>query len=52
MNSSATQAKEDSAKQAQSKADERRHNAAKAVKTTEPLIERVEQKLAEKWITF
>ncbi len=36
-------------KQAQRKAEERRHNATKAVKMTEPMIDRVEQKLAQKW---
>lgn len=36
-------------KQAQSKAEARRHNSARAAKMTESMIEAVEQKLAEKW---
>lgn len=36
-------------KQAQGKAEERRHNASKAVKMTELMIARVDQKLSEKW---
>lgn len=36
-------------KQAQRKTDERRHNAVKAIKMTETMVERVEQKLALKW---
>lgn len=36
-------------KQAQRMRDERRHAAAKTVKMNESMVERVEQKLAEKW---
>lgn len=36
-------------KQAQRKTDERRRNAAKAVKMTESMIAKVERKLTEKW---
>ncbi len=36
-------------KQAQGKAEERRHNAGKSVKMTELMIARIELKLSEKW---
>lgn len=36
-------------KQAQGKAEERRHNANKSVKMTEQMIARIELKLSEKW---
>jgi len=36
-------------RQAQSKAEARRHNSARAAKMTESMIEVMEQKLAEKW---
>jgi len=36
-------------KQAQGKAEERRHNASKSVKMTELMIARIELKLSEKW---